>query len=439
MAVVVHGIASIYSELGVSNAIIHYQDISPDELSSLYWLNVLAGVLVCSIMSSATPLVAMIFGETRLYGLFPLLSLVFLIGMFSVQFRVLLQKELEFKLLAAIDTASTVMTACVSIGTAIFGLGAYAIVVGQLAGTLVSSGIAIAIGWRKWRPKFRLRRSDLRRYLSFSLYQVGERTLNSIAARSDQLLIGAFLGPDALGYYYMAWTIAFQPILRINPIIAGVSFPLLSRVQNETDRLRRGYFSIVRALATVSAPILFGAAVTAPVFIPLLYGAQWAASVPLVQFLCAQGLLASLMNPIGVLLLAKGRADLGFKWNLFASFVQVPAVTLGLYIGGLQGCVVALVILYLAYFCIEYRFLVYAVLGPCAARYCGSIFPSLGISSVMGIAVLLIAQYVSLPADVSFGVQMLAGVTVYSFLSVLLQRAHTDEVLGLLGLRLRRW
>jgi hypothetical protein len=150
---------------------------------------------------------------------------------------------------------------------------AYALVLAQLAGSIVSTAILTMIGLRHWRPMFHFRRADLKGYMGFGLYQMGERTLNFLYSRTDQLLIGMFVGPIALGYYSFSWNLIIQPMNRVNPTLTKVAFPLFARMQNEEERLRRGYLTLIRILATINAPILLGFAANAPVLIPIVYSA----------------------------------------------------------------------------------------------------------------------------------------------------------------------
>ena len=87
-------------------------------------------------------------------------------------------------------------------------------------------------------------------------------------------------------------------------------------------------------LASVNFPMMVGLAVVAPVAVPVIFGEQWMSSIILIQILTVVGLLRSTGNPVGSLLLAKGRADLGFKWNLGLTVTQIPGLYLGVKIGG---------------------------------------------------------------------------------------------------------
>ncbi len=307
-------------------------------LSSLYWLNVFAGAAVFLLTIAATPVVVTFFDEPRLEVLLPCVALLFLITPFGQLFQLLLQKELKFRDLALVEILSVIVGAVVAIGCAYRGLG------GLLPWPLRQIGIACfttvslaMIVWRQWRPTFLFRTAAIRPYIRFGLFQLGDRGLNFLAARVDQIVIGAILGAGTLGIYNFAWNLAIMPVTRISPILTRIAFPVFAKVQLENERLKRGYLLMVGLLTTTNAPILVGGAAVASTLVPLALGPKWISVVPVLQVLAFVGLSRSIGNPIGSLLLSKGRPDLAFRFTACVVIVQIPAVYLGARIGGIAG------------------------------------------------------------------------------------------------------
>jgi len=433
MALLMLNFGEQYVDAGVSNAIIHRQDPSREQLSSLYWTNIFVGWLTFGVMVVSTPLVAVLFHEPRLYSLVPLAALTFLIGPFGTQFQILLQKELHFRTRAIIEMTKVAVAAVVSISAAFAGHGVFSIVFGQLGGVGISTVLLVAIGWQQWRPMLWFRRNDLEGFLGFGLYQMGVRTLGFLASRTDQALIGALLGADALGYYSFAWNFIIQPVNRINPILTQVAFPLFAKIQNETERLKRGYMTLLRVLTTANAPLLLGCAATASTLIPLVYGDQWTQSIFLVQVLAGVGLLRSSLNPMGILMLAKGRPDLEFFWDLSIVVPQILVVTISLYCAGFIGVAFGLLGLHIVYFFAYYWYVVRHLLGPCFKPFLTSTVVPSAIAGTMAILVWLLSSYIGENSLIAFGIEVCAGALVYAILNLLLQRAWLREMLSLLG------
>lgn len=242
------------------------------------------------------------------------------------------------------------------------------------------------------------------------------------------------LGPVALGYYSLAWNLVILPSSKINPVLTRVAFPLFAGVQNEIERLRRGYMILLRVVSSINAPILFGCAATAPTLVIVVYGEQWAPAIPLVQLLAGVGLLRSIINPIGTLLLAKGRADLGFIWSLITVPLQIPVVYLGLRLGDLNGIALGLLALQIFDLFAIYPFQVRLVVGPCFRQYMFNTLPSLGIAAAMAIVVYALPMFMTAGPTFILASQIAAGVIVYLGLTLMFRRSWLWELLALLGL-----
>ncbi|SCY89893.1 polysaccharide transporter, PST family/teichuronic acid exporter/lipopolysaccharide exporter [Desulfoluna spongiiphila] len=329
MVMVVIGFAQAFTDMGLSNAIIHHQDTTEDQLSSLYWLNILAGVTIFAIVCISAPLAEAFYKEPGLDRMVYLTALIFLLTPLGQQFQVLIQKELQFDRLAKIDIACSAVNSIVCITLAYNGYGVYALIWGQIIRTLTRVLFLSLFGRRYWRPRFHFRRSDLNGYLRFGFYQMGERAINYLSANVDYLIIGHRMGPTALGYYTLAYQLAIFPLIKINPVITRVAFPIFSKIQGDNSGLQKGYCSIVNLISTVSFPMMAGMILVAPEFISVCIGDQWEPSIILLEILCIVGALKSLGNPIGSIILAKGKANLGFFFNLIAITIVSTAVLIG--------------------------------------------------------------------------------------------------------------
>jgi len=434
MMLVVLGFAEAFADMGISNAIIHRQNATREQLSSLYWLNMLSGIVVFAAVWAAAPLIVSLFHERRLAGLVFWVALIFVITPVGQQFQILLQKELRFRTLAAVEVTATGVGVAVSIVAAFLGQGVLSLIWGQLANAATRSTLLAGIGWRAWPPALRFQRSDLKGYLSFGLYQMGERSITYFNQRLDQILIGSLLGASALGYYTLAFNLAILPVARINPVITRVAFPVFAKVQDDCDRLRRGYMKVLSVLSMTNFPLLVGLAVLAPVFVPVVFGGQWLPSVVLLQILCFVGLVRTQMNPIGSLLLARGRADLGFHWNAALLASQVIGVWAGARMGGVVGVAISLLALHSLYLGLSYVFLIKPVLGPCARDFLGSSWPAFWMSVVMGAFVLCLERAIrslAVASGPALSIGIVFGSMIYLFLARIFRCDDLQEIWGL--------
>jgi len=433
MIMVVIGFGQLFADMGISNAIIYRQDTTRAELSSLYWLNILAGIAVFFIVCSSCPLITAFYHEARLRNLIYLSSLIFLITPFGQQFQILLQKELKFNQLAKIDIMSSLVNSATAITLAILGMGVFSLIWGQLAGTSLRVLQLSWWGWKNWWPRLHFSIQDLKGYLSFGLYQMGEKAANYFNSNFDYLLIGSLLGAKVLGYYTLAYKLILSPSQRINPVISRVAFPVFSKVQSDIKRIKRGYLKVLQLLSLVNFPLMVGLAVVAPVAVLVMFGEQWVPSIILIQILSIVGLLRSTINPVSSLLLATGRADLGFKWNVALLIIQAPGLYLGAKLGGVTGVALALAILMCIYSVFCYFLLIRKILGSCLPEYIASMWPSLWISAVMAIAVLFSGVFLQDMSELLILItQILCGMGVYLGLMMYSQKMLVVEIKNML-------
>jgi len=430
MVMFVVGFAQLYADMGLGEAIIHYQDTTHKQLSSLYWLNIFAGIGVFFLVIISTPLVIAFYGEPRLGGLLYWAALVFIITPLGQQFQFLLQKNLRFQSLATIEIISAVMGTTIAIVSALAGQGVYSLIWGLLSNSASKALMLLNIGLMAWQPHWHFSFRDIRGYISFGLYRMGGLSINYINSRADQLIIGSLLGSQILGYYNLAWNLAIQPILKINPIITRIAFPLFAKIQTDNERLKRGYFMMLKVLSMINFPLLFGLAAVSPLLVLQLFGEQWLPSVILVQILALVAIFRSIVNPIGTLLLAKGRVDLSFKWSMGILSTSVPGVYLGCQFGGVTGVVFVLLGLQIFYFGLAYALLIRRLIGNCLKNYMMSIASALILSLVMAVIVALLPLFIE-QSPKALLIQILMGAMVYGGLYFVIEHRELRELKAL--------
>lgn len=343
---VIIGFSALFMDMGISSAIIHKQDITHKQLSSLYWLNIFAGIILFIVVYFSAAFVAEYYDDLKIVPLVQLLALTFFISAIGNQYRILNQKKLRFNRLAKIEIFSAFASFVVAVFCAIKGFGVYSLVYAALVNVFISNLIFFIQGVREHKPEFTYKHREIKGFINFGMFQMGERSINYFNSQFDVILIGKLLGTEALGVYSVAKTLVMKPALIINPIITKVTFPIMSTIQEDTKRLKDIYLKTINYLCSVNFPIYLLMAILAEPLVLVLFGDKWAQSIPILQILAFYFMLRAIGNPVGALLLAKGRADMGFYWN-FGLFLFIP---LSVYLGsfkGLTGIAYALLVLQL--------------------------------------------------------------------------------------------
>lgn len=395
MATVVSGYASLAADAGLSSATVQSREEDPAAWSTLFWLNVGLAVVVAVFVALASPVVAAAYGEPRVSQVLALVTLVFPLTALGQQHQALAERALRFDVTARADVLSTLAGVTTAVGAGYAGLGVFALVVGTLVTALVRTVVLVSAPVIAWRPALVLDIARVGPQLRFGGHLMGQRTFNYLTANLDFLVVGRFVGSEALGYYAVAYNLANLPASRLNQLIGRVFFPAFSRIQADVERLRGHYLRLVEASGMVTAPVLGAAAALAPMMLPALLGERWRPSVPLLQVLCLVGLTRALAGTVGPVLLARGRSDLGFKWSLLAVAVQAVALWAGLRTAGVLGVALGFAAAQVILVVLTYVVLVRTLVGECARAFAGHVVSALALAVLVGVPIWLAARTVA--------------------------------------------
>lgn len=358
IVMVVIGFSQLFIDMGVSNAIIYKQKITKKELSSLYWLNILIGCLFFLIIFISSPLIADFYHNKRLISLINLVAVTFLIKPWGQQLMVMLHKKMQFKATSKIEIAARLIAFTIVIILAYNEYGVYSLAIGTIIYAFCTTLGYNFFGRKIYRPQFHFNRKEIREYINFGLFQMGDKSLNYFASQLDTVLIGKLLGVEILGVYNVAKDLTSKPYAMINPIITKVTFPLMSKIIDNTERLKIIFLNTIQYLSYLNIALYLLIAILAKPIILLMFGVKWLAAIPIVQILAITFIFRSFGNPAGSLLLSRGKASIAFFWNL-GIFLFYPFY---LYIGSfwkLEGVAIASLLLQISLFLPNWRINVY--------------------------------------------------------------------------------
>ena len=388
LVVAVMAFLQVFADAGVSNAIIHHRDINQNQLSSLYWLNVAASAVLTLLLVCASSWFAAWYRQPELQLLLWFSGAVLLTSAGSQQLRIVAQKNLHFRSLAKIELLSALIGFCVAVVSAYAGAGVYSLMLGALATALASCCLSwwwLADGWR---PRLHMRVGEIRHFLKFGAYMVGNNLANTFNSQVDVLLGGKLLGAQAIGFYSVPKDFSLRIAAVINPIITQVGIPVMAKAQEDDALLKRFYLQTMRMTSSVNFPIYIALCAFAPEVVYLLLGPAWEASVPLLQVFAIWALLRSTGNPVGALLMARGKADLSFKWNMAWLLIMPPAIWLGSEYGAM-GMAISMSALGIIGYWPNWYFLVRPLCGAGLGEYSVQMAVPLALSAIAGVVGLL--------------------------------------------------
>lgn len=318
----------MFADLGLTEATIQRKDITPEQLSFLFWINLAMGALLAAICAASAPLVAWFYHEPRVAGVMIATGGILLLGGMFSQHQALLTRHMRFRALAVLDLGSFAIGITAGVTSAKLGAGYWAILVSQG----VSSLAAIAIAWSitRWVPDRPGKAADMRAMLHFGGNITAFRVMNFFSHNTDSILLGKYAGEDALGLYNRAFKITLLPFTQLCVPFTKVAVPLLSRSQERADFYRRAYSRMLEALLLLLYPGLIFLLVNRRSVIVLALGPRWAGVAPIFGFLGIDAFIAPLAYSMGWLFVSQGRTRELRDWSVPTSIMFIAAFTIGL-------------------------------------------------------------------------------------------------------------
>ncbi|EPM0503147.1 MOP flippase family protein [Klebsiella aerogenes] len=366
-------IADTISDFGISNSIIQRKNISEVELSTLYWINVMIGLLVFFLVFVLSGLISDLLNQPEIKPLVQLLAFAFIIIPHGQQFRALLQKELEFSKIGLIETSSILIGFAITMCSALYYPFAITAIWGYLCMSICKTLMFAVVGRKIYKPILRFNYKSVSSNIKFGAYLTADALVNQLNSNIATVILSRSLGAVIAGGYNLAYNVAVLPPSRLNPILTRVLFPAFSKIQDDKEKLRTNFYKLLSFVGLINFPVLLGLLTVSDNYVITIFGEKWQFITPILQILCIVGLLRSIGNPIGSLLMAKARVDISFKFNVFKLFLFIPSIWIGAtYFGGIGAAlgflIVQVINTYLSYF-----ILIKPVLGSSYREYIQSI------------------------------------------------------------------
>jgi O-antigen/teichoic acid export membrane protein len=328
MVLVFSSLVIIFSDLALGAALVQRKELHERDRSTVFWTSTGVGFLFMLLGIALSWPVAAFYGEAEVQPLLAVLSIGFLVTALGTTQTALLNREMDFKNLELRLMAGTFAGAVIGIVLAANGYGAWAIIAQQLASAAASTVLLWALS--PWHPRFMFSMQSLRDLSSFSLKVFGTRLVFYLNRNADNLLIGRFLGPAALGAYAVAYNVMLAPIQRITAPLVEVLFPAFSRIQEQRERIASLWLRAIRVVGTITIPGMVGLVLVAPEFVRVVLGDQWEAAVPVIQILAVVGLMQSLQGMNSGILQACNRAGLLLRCAILTVILSLVAFAIGM-------------------------------------------------------------------------------------------------------------
>lgn len=328
MVTAVTGIFDLFKTAGLSIVTIQRHEISDEQVSTLFWINIGVGGLLSGLTFALAPALAAFYHEPRLFWIAFALAFGFLANAAGVQHSALLQRQMRFGTLAAIDMVCLLAYAAVGIGMALLGFGYWSLVGMALVLPLVSTAcVWILCRWVPGRPR---RGVGIRSMLKFGGTVTLDSLVTYIGYNAEKVLLGRFWGTEALGIYGRAYQLVNLPTRNLNSAIGGVAYSALSRLQEDPRRFKAYFLKGYALVLAMTLPITIGCSLLAGDLVLVVLGPKWKEAIPLLRLLAPTILAFALIDPFSWLLVATGRVMRSLKIGLVIAPLVIAAYVIGL-------------------------------------------------------------------------------------------------------------
>lgn len=335
MIMAIIGLVDLVRDFGLSAAILQAKDISQKQWNSLLWVSIGLGVILMVLVMASAPLIVAFYGEDRLLVLVLAVAPTLLINGLAMPIQAMIQRDLRFGTLAAIDVTTMIVSVAFGIGGALLGFGVWSLVI------LAGSGLfyrLIAL-WVCARPRFG--RPEVTRSVWPMLVTgadvLGVQVLGYATRNLDNVVIGQHSGVGALGQYSRAYALFLLPLQQINGPLVRVALPVLSKIQDDSERYRqyiRGSFTVI---GYVTFTVYAVSAAIAEPLIRILLGPGWSQAATVFAILSLAGVAQVVANVQGWLYITLRRTRQQLYYTLFHAAVIISAFIVGVRIDGVEG------------------------------------------------------------------------------------------------------
>jgi O-antigen/teichoic acid export membrane protein len=307
-------ISQLFIDGGLAGALVRTKNPGEKDYSTVYIINVVMSVVLYAILFAIAPAIATFYEQPLLKNLLRATSLLLVIGAISSVHGVVLTIRVDFKSKTLISLITAVFSGGLGIICAYLGMGAWALVVQSLASAL--AGTIATIAFVRWFPKLVFSKESFKRLFSYSSKMLAATFISIIYENVYPLVIGKRFTAADVGLYSQAGKFPGVANGTISGALSRVSFPVLSQIQDDNERLLRVYEKYIQLSSFIIFPVLMGLCGCARPFVSLLLTDKWLDCVPLMQIICFS-LLTSMLTSINLnLLYVKGRSDLVLRLEI---------------------------------------------------------------------------------------------------------------------------
>ena len=418
---------------GFTTALIRKKDATDDDFNTAFICNFGMSLLLYAVVFVCAPLIAEFFGRDELVALVRVSSLGLIIGALGMVQQTRLTKRIDFKTQTKITLVSTSISGVVGIIMAVMGFGVWALVAQQLMSHVLCT-LQLYI-YNRWQPHLRFSFESFHNLFGFGWKMMVSAFLEAVWKELYQVVVGKFYNPATLGQYTRAQHYSRLFSQNLTTVIQRVTYPVLSSIQDEPERMVSAYRRIIRTSMFITAVTLFFLGAVSEPLIYCMIGPKWHEASTYLPLIC----LSSTLYPLHAInlnmLQVQGRSDLFLGLEIIKKIIGLAPLFVGAFIGIMPMLWVNIGVGVIAYFLNSY----YSgrLLGYSSWMQLCDVAPSYALAMAIALSVWFL-KYLPLNYWLVLPLQIAIGVMVFFTLSKLFKLNEYKEIMDILRNRKKK-
>ena len=411
---------------GFSNALIRKTDAKEIDYNTVFITNMVVSVVLFFALFLAAPLIANFFNQPLLKSLSQVMASIVIINAFAIIQRTLLVKRIDFKTQTKISLISSITSGVIGIGMALGGYGVWSLAGQQISRQLINT-VFLWI-YAKWYPKLQFSWNSFKELFGFGWKLLVSGLIDTVWREIYQVVIGKCYSPATLGQYTRAQQFGSIFSSNLNTIVQRVSYPVLSSIQNDKERLKQAYRRVIKVTMLVTFVLMLGLAAISKPMILVLVGDQWLMAAGLLPIICFQMMLYPLHSLNLNMLQVQGRSDLFLRLEVIKKCVAIIPILLGIFINIYWMLWGSVFTGFFAYYLNSYysgKFLNYSMMAQLR-----DILPSFGVAMLMSVITYMVSL-LPLSPYILLLLQLLIGTIVTIVLCECFKLEEYKEIKGI--------
>lgn len=326
--------SNIFIDGGLSVALIQKSNCKAEDYDTAFLYNFGVSIVLYILLFFASPFIASFYEKSIISPLLRVVSICLIISAFSSIQITRLQKNVDFKKISISSVASNFLSGIAGLVAAKIGMAVWSLVIQQIVLNVVKTIILICI--TSWHPQLRFSKDSFKELFSFGSRLIASSILARIYDNLYPLIIGKLYPMSALGNYSRGQHFAQMPVGILQDIFQRVSFPVMSSIKKDKERLAKIYRLYIEMSSAVMFPIMFILILIAKPLVTVLLTEKWLDVVPFMQILCI-GYMFNHISAINLnMLYVEGRSDWALKLEFIKKGVAISILLISI-LGGIWG------------------------------------------------------------------------------------------------------